>query len=258
MNLQAKVKARLSKLFADVVVKRYPTIFGANERLDMKPTVLTYVVSELQQYALLDSPVDVKGVAYEAVVESNLRGARGEFFTPRNACRMAVKMLNPGPNERILDPACGTGGFLVIAMNHVLAQIEENHRKRWRNGKPSDTQLLEFHRARNQFLSGNVFGLDLNPNLVRAAKMNMVMNNDGSGNLYQCDSLEHPHRFTEEVVKAVPLGSIDVVFTNPPFGTKIVRDEPRILRQYDVAAAWDDKDGWVARPESAKGVASAA
>nr|BDT31831.1 N-6 DNA methylase [Myxococcus sp. MH1] len=242
MTQQAKVKVRLQKLFTEKVVKEYPTIFKPNDQLEMKPAVLTYVVSELQQYALLDSPVDVKGVAYEAVVESNLRGARGEFFTPRNACRMAVKMLNPQPGERILDPACGTGGFLTIAMNHVLDIIHENHRKRWRNGKPTETQTLEYHRARSQFLVNNIFGLDLNPNLVRATKMNMVMNNDGSGSLYQCDSLEHPHRWPEEAAKAVPLGSIDVLFANPPFGTKIVRDEPRILQQYDVAAQWTDKD----------------
>jgi type I restriction enzyme M protein len=121
MTLQGRVKARLEKVFRDLVVKKYPTIFEQNDRLEMKGAVLAYVVSELQQYSLLDSSVDVKGVAYEEIVGSNLRGDRGEFFTPRNACRMAVKMINPQPHELVLDPACGTGGFLVISMNHVLA-----------------------------------------------------------------------------------------------------------------------------------------
>jgi type I restriction enzyme M protein len=242
MSSQAKVKNRLQKLFMEEVLKKYPTIFNENELLGMTPTVLTYVVSELQQYSLLDSPVDVKGVAYEEVVGSNLRGDRGEFFTPRNACRMAVKMLNPGVGESILDPACGTGGFLITAMNHVLAHLEVTHRRRWKNGKPSQTQLSEFYRARHEYLENNVFGLDLNPTLVRAAKMNMVMNNDGAGSLFQCNSLEHPHRWASEVSRAVPLGSIDVLITNPPFGTKIVVDDPRILSQYDVAASWTDRD----------------
>jgi type I restriction enzyme M protein len=95
MSSQAKVKGRLQKLFQEHVVRQYPTIFKPGDELDMTPTVLSYVVSELQQYSLLDSPVDVKGVAYEEIVGSNLRGDRGEFFTPRNACRMAVRMLNP-------------------------------------------------------------------------------------------------------------------------------------------------------------------
>jgi type I restriction enzyme M protein len=245
MTSQAKVKARLQKLFAAKVTKQYPTIFKSADQLEMNPSVLTYVVSELQQYSLLDSQVDVKGVAYEEVVGSNLRGDRGEFFTPRNACRMAVKMLNPTPTERVLDPACGTGGFLIIAMNHVLGIVEENHQKRWRNGKPTTAQLTEYHRARHQYLGNHVFGLDLNPNLVRAAKMNMVMNNDGAGSLFQLNSLEHPHRWPGEAAKVVPLGSIDVLFANPPFGTQIVVDDPRILKQYDVAMAWtnEDEDG---------------
>ena len=64
----------------------------------------------MQGYSLLNSPVDLKGVAYEEIVGSNLRGDRGEFFPPRNACRRAVTMLDPRPDERILDPSCDTGG----------------------------------------------------------------------------------------------------------------------------------------------------
>jgi type I restriction enzyme M protein len=155
---------------------------------------------------------------------------------------MAVTMLDPQPGERVLDPACGTGGFLITAMNHVLTKIEALHKGRWRKGKPTEAQLHEYYRQRHDYLSNSIFGLDLNPALVRAAKMNMVMNNDGSGNLAQSNSLEHPHRWSPDVAKMVPLGSIDVLVTNPPFGTKIVIDDPRILSQYDVAAAWTDKD----------------
>ncbi len=108
MDLQGRVKARLDRIFRDRVLAKYPTIFKSNERLEMNGATLAYVVSEMQQYSLLDSPVDVKGVAYEEVVGSNLRGDRGEFFPPRNACRMAVKMINPQAGEIVLDPACGT------------------------------------------------------------------------------------------------------------------------------------------------------
>jgi type I restriction enzyme M protein len=110
----APAKKRIQKIFTDKVVKKYPAIFPAAEQqtINLKPNVVAYVVGQLQGFSLLGSPVDVKGVAYEEVVGSNLRGDRGEFFTPRNACRMAVAMLNPRPGERLLDPACGTGGFL--------------------------------------------------------------------------------------------------------------------------------------------------
>lgn len=248
MDLQGRVKTRLDRIFRDRVLSKYPTIFKSNERLEMNGSTLAYVVSEMQQYSLLDSPVDVKGVAYEEVVGSNLRGDRGEFFTPRNACRMAVKMINPQAGEVILDPACGTGGFLVMAMNHVLATIDERHRSRWPARGPSAEQQAEWFRARHQYLSQNIYGLDLNPNLVRAAKMNMVMNNDGSGNLFQCNSLEHPHRWSAEGPKPELLGSVDVIFANPPFGTEITIDDPRVLSQFDVAAVWDSgENGFVRR-----------
>jgi len=239
LNGQVKVKNRIQKLFKESVIQKFPTIFKSNDDIEMEPRVLAYVVSELQHYSLLNSPVDVKGVAYEEIVGSNLRGDRGEFFTPRNACQMAVKMIDPQPNERIIDPACGTGGFLVTAMNYVLKNIDETERDKWLDfTNPTRYELDELYRKKNEYLSQKVFGLDLNPNLVRAAKMNMVMNNDGSGNLFQCNSLENPHFWSESVKNKVSLGTYDVLFTNPPFGSKIVIDDPLILEQYDVAAQW--------------------
>ncbi len=251
----ASAKTRLQKLFEEKVVKKYPSIFTTPEsqKIVLKANVVAYVVSQLQGYSLLASPVDVKGVAYEEVVGSNLRGDRGEFFTPRNACRMAVTMINPQPSERLFDPACGTGGFLIIAMNHALEHIERAERAEWSDPSVgSDTERQELYRKRAEYLSQFVFGFDLNPSLVRAAKMNMVMNNDGSGGLFQANSLAHPHMWDSDAAKAVPLGSIDVLFTNPPFGANIVIDDKDVLAQFDLAAVWDQQDdgSWEIRIDS--------
>lgn len=246
-------KARIQKIMADKVVKKYPDIFkGPDRDINLKANVVAFVVGQLQRYSLLASPVDVKGVAYEEVVGSNLRGDRGEFFTPRNACRMAVRMLNPQPFERLLDPACGTGGFLTIAMNHALKNLEDQERAQWAD--PQDGTVAEreeLYRKRTDFLSHYVFGLDLNPALVRAAKMNMVMNNDGEGNLYQADSLANPHTWNPDAAANIPLGSIDVLFSNPPFGANILIDDENVLGQYDLAAMWDQQDdgSWVMRKD---------
>lgn len=245
-SIATAAKKRIQDLFTAKVVKKYPTIFDVKDtEIDLKPTVVAYVVTQLQGYSLLASPVDVKGVAYEEIVGSNLRGDRGEFFTPRNACRMAVSMINPQPEERLLDPSCGTGGFLIAAMNHALEFIERSEREQWAdptNG--TDSEREELFRRRTEYLSQNVFGIDLNPALVRAAKMNMVMNNDGSGGLFQENTLENPHRWNALTRKAIPLGSIDVIVSNPPFGAKIPVDDEDTLSQYDLAATWDqDEDG---------------
>jgi type I restriction enzyme M protein len=237
----AAAKSRITKLFKEKVVKKYPNIFVGNDReINLKPNVIAYVVSQLQRFSLLASPIDVKGVAYEEIVGSNLRGDRGEFFTPRNACRMAVSMISPQPFERLLDPACGTGGFLITAMNHSLKILEESERNGWSDPlHPTEIEREELFRKRMEYLQNRVFGFDLNPALVRAAKMNMVMNNDGEGGLFQANSLDNPHTWNADASRAVQLNSIDVLFTNPPFGANIVIDDEHILDQYDLAGIWD-------------------
>src|SRR5712671_284431 len=236
---QLKCKKRLDHLFATVRGK-HSSIFKPAEEIELNRAVLGYVVAQLQGYSLLESPVDVKGVAYEEIVGSNLRGDRGEFFTPRNACKMAVELLSPDPGASIIDPACGTGGFLVTAMNLVLKKFDAAARKRWRHADdPSRAELEELYRGRQDLMTSTVVGLDINPNLVRASKMNMVMNNDGSGGLFQADSLRDPVTWSAEARKRAALGTFEYVFTNPPFGAGIRIDNPEVLEQYELAALWD-------------------
>jgi type I restriction enzyme M protein len=244
LNGQMKVKDRIAKLFAQVKQK-YGNIFRANDEIELEPRVLAYIVSQLQPYSLLESQVDVKGKAYEEIVGSNLRGDRGEFFTPRNICRMAVEMLDPGPNDVVLDPACGTGGFLITAMNQVVNKLRLGERRKWKNPEaPTEIEQAELFRKVREHLNENIVGIDLNPNLVKASKMNMVMNNDGSGGLYQGNSLERPVRWSRELQALDLMNKVDVLFTNPPFGSRIPVAEPSILEQYDLGHFWvyDDKE----------------
>ena len=255
----APAKARIQKILDGRVIKKHPTIFTTPETrsIELKANVCAYVVSQLQGISLLASNVDVKGKAYEEVVGSNLRGDRGEFFTPRNACRMAVEMLRPRPGEKLLDPACGTGGFLISAMNYALELIEREERMQWADpAHGTEYERAELYRKRAEYLIQCVVGLDLNPNLVRAAKMNMVMNNDGSGGLHQANSLANPHAWAPAARVDAGLASVDIVFTNPPFGTKIVLDDEELLAQYELAAMWDPRpDGrWVKRMENGQAV----
>jgi type I restriction enzyme M protein len=235
---------RIGKLFT-AVKAQYSQIFKDSETIELEPKVLAYIVTQLQMFSLLDSDVDVKGKAYEEVVGSNLRGDRGEFFTPRNVCNMMVAMLDPGDKDLILDPACGTGGFLIAAMNHVLASIKHNVRSSGRSRNLQDETIRE---RKKSFLENNLVGLDFNPNLVRATKMNMVMNNDGSGGLYQANSLDNPTRWAAELRDRKLIGSVDIILTNPPFGSKIPIDDPAILEQFDLGHHWEyneDHDTWV-------------
>lgn len=97
-----RCSSRIGKLFENVKTQ-YPQFFKPVEQIELDPRVLAYIVTQLQMFSLLDSDVDVKGKAYEEVVGSNLRGDRGEFFTPRNVCNMMVEMLDPSDKDLILE-----------------------------------------------------------------------------------------------------------------------------------------------------------
>lgn len=261
---QLTVRKRIAAIF-ERVKNKYSRIFDQSDEIKLKPRSLAYVVSELQKYSLLNTHIDIKGKAYEELVGANLRGDRGEFFTPRNVMHMTVEMLGPTEDERILDPACGTGGFLVIAMNKVIASLEEGLTKELSRPRTkwNDDEKRIFEQRIAEIAETNFFGFDLNPDLVKATKMNMVMNNDGSGNIFQTDSLLPPHTweadFRKNLAKAIgvrdsalrscdAIGLFDVVVTNPPFGSKIPIRDPHILEQFDLGHIWErdknNRDRW--------------
>ena len=256
---QAGVHTRISRIFEEVK-KKHAQIFDDNDKIKLNPRTVTYLVAELQKYALLSTDIDIKGKAYEELVGSNLRGDRGEFFTPRNVMKMAVNMINPKAGERVLDSSCGTGGFVVIAMTKVIADLTqklENERGKKANWN-ADTNKL-FNDKINEIARKNYFGFDINPDLVKATKMNMVMNNDGSGNILKLNTLLPPQEWEEEIrtqlekALELPVGNIrnyrtlghfDVIVTNPPFGSKIPIEDQQILEQFDLGYIWNkDQNG---------------
>jgi type I restriction enzyme M protein len=244
VNGPLKVQRRIEALFTQVKGD-YPTIFRKSEGIELKPVVMAYLVMQLQMYSLLESDVDVKGRAYEEIVGANLRGDRGEFFTPRNICRMAVAMLDPGERQMVLDPACGTGGFLITAMNHVIEKVRVAEMLKWGNRLELAEKAIG-ERVR-RFADQSIVGMDFNPELVKATKMNMVLNNDGSGGLFQANSLEAPATWDPELRRRPLMNNVDILFTNPPFGSKISVTDPAILEQYDLGHSWSyDKiaDRW--------------
>ena len=184
--------------------------------------------------------VDAKGAAYQEIVGTNLRGDRGQYFTPRGAIRLVVEILGPKEEERLLDPACGTGGFLVAALAHRMERFRKEERI------SAETESSEEFESLNQrlrrYASKQVFGCDFDPFLIRARQMNMVMAGDGKGHLYHLNSLEFPAGHLDGVRsarRAAPLGSVDVVMTNPPFGSSIPITDENILEPFELAQIWE-------------------
>lgn len=255
---QLTVKKRISKIFNQVKSKKkYEKIFAQNDEIVLSPRSLAYVVSELQKYSLLNTNIDIKGKAYEEIVGSNLRGDRGEFFTPRNVMKMVVEMINPKKDEKVLDSSCGTGGFLVNAMTYVIKQVEEEFSTAIGRNKSDWTKndIIIFQDKISEIASTCYFGFDINPVLVKASKMNMVMNNDGNGNILRENSLLPPHEWSDEfktkladslridkseIRNHLTLEFFDIIVTNPPFGSKIPIKDESILKQFDLAYIWKE------------------
>lgn len=240
---QIKVKERLEELFHEVKT-RYKHIFKQDDKIELNDNVLAYIVGQLQHFSLILTDTDVKGAAYEAIVGANLRGDRGEFFTPRNVCRMAVEGLfcmypqERWRNLRIIDPACGTGGFLIEVINFLKHYFIRSEREKYGD---ESRAIKEAEIRLKEYCEQSLYGIDINPLLVRASQMNEVMHGNGSGNLFPQNSLVPVGEWKDETKREL-LETFDIVFTNPPFGSKIPIDDPHTLSQYDLAFIWQ-KDG---------------
>lgn len=257
---QHAVAERIKTLFEEL--KREGTfqdVFDGNEQINLSDAGLAKVAAELAKYSFLDASVDVKGTAYETIVSNTLKQERGQFFTPRNIIRCMVEMLDPDENTRVLDPACGSGGFLVMVLDHVRHKIvkrlypdlDELHQEAKLNSREVNEEV-------RKYAANMIFGFDFDLDLKKAARMNMVMAGDGHANIFNINSLDYPHGDRPDVDKIAPAvqqsielsadrsyqfatardnaqGKFDMIFTNPPFGAKVEVDPAIIERaKYEI------------------------
>jgi type I restriction enzyme M protein len=237
---QKAIRNRLQPLFNEVK-KHYKTIFRGNEEISLSDRALAFMVSELARYDLGRTDVDAKGAAYQEIVGTNLRGDRGQYFTPRSAIKLMVQMLDPQPGHRVLDPSCGTGGFLVATINHLNKRFHVE--KNLKVGEEETEDFWEIQGRLGEFVRNNLFGADFDQFLVRAAQMNALMASNAEARVFHMNSLEFPNGHLKGVDEAkaakANLGTIDLILTNPPFGADIPITDSTILSQFDLAWKWD-------------------
>lgn len=243
-----RVMQRIQELFQEVQTEAYKDVFDGSERIDLNDRALTVIAGELGRYSLLSTDTDAKGLAYEAITSTTLKRERGQFFTPRNVIRMMVEMVNPEPGKKILDPACGSGGFLVVCMAHLRRHFLQQTGCPYPE-MPVPRELKRIDTSMKRYARSCLYGIDVDPDLRKAARMNMVMNNDGHGNIFSFNSLEY--NVGDRRVPEMDLfekaggghGRFDYVFTNPPFGSKIPVTDSEVLQHFDLGHVWKKAGG---------------
>lgn len=205
---------RIEKLFVHVKQKN-PDAFDLSEKIGLDGVDLTRVVSKLQDYALVTADRDIVGDAFEELIGTSFRGGEGQFFTPRNVVQMMIEMLNPKSGERILDPACGSGGFLAYISRYL-----------------SHDQAHAYH----------IVGIDKDSFLARLAKIYLSLLGEKSFSVLCENSLEQPKHWHKRSQQEAQLESFDLILTNPPFGAKIPVIGKDLLRQYELGHRWFEKE----------------
>lgn len=224
------VKARILQLF-EQVKRQYNDVIDVADSILLDAKCIKYIVGELQLYSLKDSSRDAVGDAFEIFIGPSLKGAQGQFFTPRNVVNMVIRMVDPDTDERILDPACGSGGFLVESLRYVWNKLEE---KATELGWPE----AEIEAEKQKVAIKNFRGIDKDNFLSKVAKAYLAILGDGRGGVHCENSLDRFSNWSAKTTEDIQPETFDVIVTNPPFGKKLAIDSTDILGLYDLGHKW--------------------
>jgi len=224
------VKTRIVELF-EKVKTQYDDVIEIADSIGLDDKSLTYVVGELQLYSIQDSTRDAVGDAFEVFIGPSLKGGQGQFFTPRNVVKMVIDMVDPGPKQKIIDPACGSGGFLVEGLRHVWKKVQVE-------GKELNWPHHEIEAEKQKVAIKNFRGIDKDYFLSKVAKAYMAILGDGRGGVHCENSLESPCNWASKTQESIQLNSFDIVITNPPFGKKLAIDSDDMLKNFELGHKW--------------------
>lgn len=215
---------------ADEVYKRVNAIYQKAKKEDedvfredirLEPRIVYTVVEHLQELAINKIDLDSKGIAFERFMQDFFRGKMGQFFTPRPIVDFAVQMMNPNFDQKLVDPACGSGGFLLHALDYLRKDAEDNYNS------------AEAYRMWHDFAMRKLYGIEINDQIARICKMNMIIHDDGHTNVISADSLED-FNYIQNIKQDFKAGGFDLLLTNPPFGATVKSTEKDYLKNYDL------------------------
>jgi type I restriction-modification system DNA methylase subunit len=206
--------------------KRDPEVF--KDDITLTATETLTIVKYFQRINLNKTDLDSKGKAFETFMGSFFRGDFGQYFTPRPIVKFIVDSLPINNHSRVLDTSCGSGGFLLHALDKVREQANDFYDK----VKEEKDHFRHWH----DFAEKNLFGIEINDQIARTAKMNMIIHDDGHTNVIASDGLlGDTDMQAKSKNKEFVYGTFDFIITNPPFGSSIKQTEKAYMHQYNLA-----------------------
>ena len=213
-----EVSKRIREELYKLAQEKEPEVF--KKEIELPSQIIFRVVEILQDISLTKTDLDSKGRAFESFLGTLFRGEYGQYFTRREIVRFMVSMLDPDEHDLILDPACGSGGFLLYSLELFLEKIKNRYK-----GDSESIKRLGWDFAHKQ-----IFGIEVNDRIARVAMMDMVIHEDGHSNIEANDALDDYNHFDKR--KDIKPGKYSVILTNPPFGS-IVKEE-KILNSFEL------------------------
>ena len=241
-NLYNRIKALYEEGRA-----RDKEVFRDNIRLT--PEKIRTVVGYLEGVNLSETDLDSKGRAFETFMGSFFRGNFGQYFTPREIVKFIVDVLPIKNDSKVLDTSCGSGGFLLYALNKVRDKATEYYP----NYKRDTKQYAKWFPFWHDFAEKNLYGIEISEQISRAAKMNMIIHDDGHTNVITSDGLVSDEAiFAKTSNQGFKYGTFDFIITNPPFGSTIRQSEQAYLKTYQLGKKEEDWLAVKAQPENTR------
>ena len=223
----SKLAERINALYNEQKAKD-PEVFTESIKVDDR--VLRTVVSHLEAINLNKTDLDVKGVAFEQFMDGFFKGDFGQYFTPRPIIEFCVKMMKPEQDWDVLDPSCGSGGFLLHALDYMRNQAGDYYEK----------GTVDHFNYWHDFAAKHLYGIEINDEIARVAKMNMIVHDDGHTNVISHDALESIDKMHDHN-RGFAENRFDLILTNPPFGSTINLAEKPYLSTYELGNNVDAK-----------------
>jgi len=201
---------------------RYQGLFVPGQKINLQDRTIRKIVQLFESTDLSLTAFDVKGEAFEYFLGDTFTGGLGQYFTPRNVVQFITDAVDLKIGEKIVDPFCGTGGFLIHAFEVVSEKIRfqdfaESEKEKWRLALSNET----------------LYGTDWAQRTSQTCKMNMVVHGDGSAGIIK-------HHGLTDVPNIIKEGSFKVCLTNPPFGS--LENDPEILKKYELGKGRKSQD----------------